>query len=140
MSSTRTDSSQRRQTKQRTAVSKALANIDDFRSAQQIHDAIAETGLTVGLTTVYRALQAMARDGAIDVLIADDGEARYRRCSVGHHHHLVCRQCGRTVEVAGPTVEAWADHIAAENGFIEPSHTIEITGICSDCVTQAHPK
>ena len=49
------------------------------------------------------------------------------------HHHLVCRACGRTVEVEGPAVEKWADRIAAENGFVEVSHTVEIFGTCQDC-------
>ena len=66
-------------------------------------------GDKVGLATVYRNLQAMAADGEIDMLRTDDGEAVYRACSTGHHHHLVCRDCGRTVEVEGPTVEAWAE-------------------------------
>lgn len=123
----------RRNTKQRQAVADALSQLDDFRSAQQIHDTIVANGGSAGLTTVYRALQSLAQDGTIDVLIADDGEARYRLCSNGHHHHLVCRTCGRTVEVAGPTVEQWADRIAAEHGYIEPSHVLEITGICSQC-------
>lgn len=123
----------RRNTKQRTAIVGALSTIDDFRSAQQIHDLLTERADPVGLTTVYRALQALAADGAIDVIIADDGEARYRLCSRGHHHHLVCRSCGSTVEVAGPTVERWATKVAAEHGFSEPEHTIEISGICPAC-------
>ncbi len=125
----------RRNTKQRTAIVGALSTIEDFRSAQQIHDLLSETKKPVGLTTVYRALQALAADGAIDVIIADDGEARYRLCSRGHHHHLVCRVCGTTVEVAGPTAERWATKVAAEHGFSAPEHTIEISGVCPKCQT-----
>jgi Fur family transcriptional regulator, ferric uptake regulator len=57
----------------------------------------------------------------------------YRRCSTHHHHHLVCRDCGRTVEVEGPTVESWAQRIAEENGFAEVSHTVEVFGVCPTC-------
>jgi Fur family ferric uptake transcriptional regulator len=126
-------SSARRTTKQRTAVVTALSTVHDFRSAQQIHDLVASRGERVGLTTVYRALQTLSADGDVDVIVADDGEARYRLCSGGHHHHLVCRRCGTTVEVAGPTVERWAEKVAAEHGFTEPGHTIEITGLCPRC-------
>src|ERR671929_87935 len=49
---------------------------------------------------------------------------------------LVCRLCGRTVEVAGPTVEAWADRVAGEHGFADVSHTLEIVGTCADCRRQ----
>ena len=88
----------------------------------------------VGLATVYRALQTLADQGEVDVLRTDDGESVYRRCSTGaHHHHLVCRSCGRTVEVEGPTVERWADAVSAEHGFRDVTHTLEIFGTCSDC-------
>lgn len=127
------NSPNRRTTRQRTAVASALTEVDDFRSAQQIHDLLRACGEAVGLTTVYRTLQAMSADGDVDVIIGEDGEARYRACSDGHHHHLVCRTCGTTVEVAGPTVERWAARVAGEHGFTEPSHTIEISGICLAC-------
>jgi Fur family transcriptional regulator, ferric uptake regulator len=123
----------RRPTRQRRAVSAALDAVDDFRSAQDIHDLLKQRGENVGLTTVYRTLQALSDSGEVDVLRNDDGEALYRRCSDGHHHHLVCRSCGRTVEVAGPTVERWADKVAAEHGYTGVSHTLEIFGTCGSC-------
>ena len=122
-----------RATRQRRAVGDALAGLDDFHSAQQIHDILVRRGDRVGLSTVYRTLQSMADAGEVDVLRSDDGEAFYRRCSSGHHHHLVCRTCGRTVEVEGPTVERWADRVAAEHDFADVSHTLEIFGVCADC-------
>ena len=88
-----------RATKQRAAVAAALDAVEDFRSAQELHDLLRHQGRSVGLTTVYRTLQGLADAGEVDVLRTPDGEAVYRRCSSGHHHHLVCRRCGRTVEV-----------------------------------------
>ena len=125
----------RRSTKQRAAVAELLEQLDDFRSAQELHDELRKQGHGIGLTTVYRTLQSLADAGEIDVLRTDSGEAIYRRCSRHHHHHLVCRECGRTVEVEGPAVERWADRIAQENGFSDVSHTVEIFGTCSACVS-----
>ena len=122
-----------RPTRQRRAVAACLGSFDDFRSAQDIHDLLRRNGENVGLSTVYRTLQALADSGEVDVLRTEDGEAVYRRCSTTHHHHLVCRSCGRTVEVEGPTVERWTRAIAAEHGFSEVSHTLEIFGSCPDC-------
>jgi Fur family transcriptional regulator, ferric uptake regulator len=123
-----------RSTRQRTAVSALLEETEDFMSAQQLHDRLRHRGESVGLTTVYRTLQSLADSGAVDVVRTDDGESVYRRCSSeSHHHHLVCRSCGRTVEVEGPAVETWADRIAAEYGFTNVAHTLEIFGTCSDC-------
>ncbi|WP_457255811.1 Fur family transcriptional regulator [Pedococcus sp. P5_B7] len=126
----------RRPTRQRAAVAAVLAENDEFRSAQELHAILRDTGDKVGLATVYRNLQAMAADGEIDMLRTDDGEAVYRACSTGHHHHLVCRVCGRTVEVEGPTVEAWANKVSAEHGFTDVHHTLEIFGTCGACSTQ----
>jgi Fur family transcriptional regulator, ferric uptake regulator len=122
-----------RPTRQRRAVAECLRRFDDFRSAQEIHDLLRKGGENVGLSTVYRTLQTMADADEVDVLRAEDGEARYRRCSDTHHHHLVCRRCGRTVEVEGPAVERWATKVAEEHGFAEISHTLEIFGRCPSC-------
>src|SRR3954469_2992202 len=84
-----------RATRQRAAVAAALAEVDEFRSAQELHDLLKHRGDSVGLTTVYRTLQSLADAGEVDVLRTDDGESVYRRCSDGHHHHLVCRSCGK---------------------------------------------
>ncbi len=90
----------RRPTRQRTAVLELLHEQDTFRSAQDIHAVLREAGTGIGLATVYRTLQAMATDGDVDVLRTEDGESVYRRCRTPrHHHHLVCRSCGLTVEV-----------------------------------------
>ncbi len=122
-----------RPTRQRRAVAAALATFDDFRSAQDIHELLRAGGDRVGLSTVYRTLQALADGGDVDMLRTEDGEAIYRRCSTSHHHHLVCRSCGATVEVEGPTVERWADSVADKHGFTGVSHTLEIFGTCPSC-------
>lgn len=123
-----------RSTRQREAVAAALREADEFRSAQDIYARLREAGAAVGLTTVYRTLATMAEGGEVDVLRTDEGESIYRRChSETHHHHLVCRHCGRTVEVAGPAVERWAESVADAHGFREVSHTLEVFGTCPDC-------
>ncbi|OYN93812.1 Fur family transcriptional regulator [Enemella evansiae] len=124
-----------RRTRQRAAIAALLAEVDDFRTAQQTHDLLRAAGQSVGLTTVYRTLQAMADAGELDA-IRVNGEQAYRRCgSSEHHHHLVCRQCGRAVEISGPTVEKWATRVAAEHGFREVGHELELFGVCSSCAT-----
>ncbi len=123
----------RRATKQRAAVADLLERLDEFRSAQELHEELRTRGQGIGLTTVYRTLQSLADAGEVDVLRIRGGEAVYRRCSSHHHHHLVCRSCGRTVEVEGPAVEKWAEKVAAENGFSEVSHTVEVFGTCGGC-------
>lgn len=125
-----------RSTRQRAAIIALLDDVDGFRSAQELHDELRRRGQTIGLTTVYRTLQALASADAVDTVRTDTGEAVYRRCAApGHHHHLVCRRCGSAVEVSGLEVEAWAVEVAARFGFSNVSHTIELFGTCADCRT-----
>lgn len=125
-------------TSRRQAVRKVLAASTSFRSAQDIYAEMRASGAKIGLTTVYRALQALSDAGEIDVLRTDDGEAVYRACAtVSHHHHLVCRRCGKTVEVAGPDVERWAEAVGKEHGFTDVTHTVEVFGTCPSCAEEA---
>ena len=128
---TSTDPQPLRPTRQRIAVTEALASFDDFRSAQEIHELLDRRGAKVGLATVYRTLQRLSESREVDMLRTEDGEAVYRRCSGTHHHHLVCRECGATVEIEGPAVERWTNAMAAEHGYADVSHTLEIFGTCS---------
>ena len=122
-----------RSTRQRSAIVDLLDNTEEFRSAQDLHDELRKRGECIGLTTVYRTLQSLAEVGSVDVLRTDSGESLFRRCSSGHHHHLVCRHCGFTVEVDGPEVERWSHEVAESNGFVDVSHTVEIFGNCREC-------
>ena len=125
---------EQRRTRQRAAVDEVLDEVDDFVSAQELHQMLRARGSRVGLATVYRALQTLADDGRVDVLRSDAGEAVYRRCDQpDHHHHLVCRSCGAAVEISRPAVEAWAEDVARAHGYVDVTHTVEIFGLCPRC-------
>jgi len=123
-----------RSTRQKRALASVIEESQEFRSAQDLHEAVRARGEQVGLTTVYNQLRALAESGLVDTMRSADGEILYRHCDTsGHHHHLLCRVCGRTVEVAGSTVERWAEKVAAEAGFVDVSHTVEVIGTCPAC-------
>lgn len=124
-----------RSTRQRAEVLALLQEMDSSYGAQQLHAMLRERGAKVGLTTVYRTLQLLVDAGEADGTRLPGGEQLFRLCSRSHHHHLVCRNCGKTVEVEGPAVERWADQVAADHGFTDVSHTVEIFGTCTDCAT-----
>lgn len=124
----------RRSTRQFDAVREELGRAADFRTAQDVHAALRARGTPVGLATVYRALQSLVATDEADSLRADTGESMYRACESGHHHHhLVCRECRRTVEVQGPAVERWTSRVAEEHGFTDVRHTVELVGVCPSC-------
>ncbi len=124
-----------RQTRQAAAIEGLLREADGFRTAQEVHDELRHRGDRVGLTTVYRHLNLLAENNLADVVHSEDGESQFRLCGAAaetHHHHLVCRECGRSVEVEGPEVEAWAEQVAAAAGYTEISHTVELFGLCAE--------
>jgi Fur family ferric uptake transcriptional regulator len=127
-----------RATKQGDAVRDALNAAGGFRSAQDVYAALRTTGEAVGLSTVYRHLQSLVDTGVVDVIHTPEGEATYRYCGdtgEGHHHHLVCRRCGRTEEVEGRVVERWAGEVAERHGYVDVDHTVELFGTCTTCAS-----
>ncbi len=122
----------KRNTKQREEVWHALERNPGFVSAQELHQALRDLGSTIGLATVYRTLNALADEGNVDALTRE-GENLYRACSPGHHHHIICRECGLTKEIEASAVEAWAKAVAAEYGYADPQHIVDIFGTCGAC-------
>lgn len=123
----------KRNTKQKAAVRHALSEAIGFVSAQQLHLVLKNHGSSIGLATVYRALNELSASGEADSLQSAEGELLYRACGEGHHHHLICRNCGKTVEIEADRVESWAENVAKSHGFSSPSHTIDIFGTCASC-------
>lgn len=115
-------------------VDAALRGAAGFLGAQAIYARIRAEGTPIGLATVYRILQDLAAAGQVDVVRSGEGEALYRLCgSPGHHHHLICRHCGRAVELDADVVERWAQEVAEEHGFTAADHVVEIVGTCRGC-------
>ncbi|THG33945.1 transcriptional repressor [Glaciibacter flavus] len=128
----------KRNTWQREAVREALDGTDGFISAQALHSSLHATGSPIGLATVYRALSDLSEQGEADSLQSPDGESLYRACSTtGHHHHLICRNCGLTVEIGAEPVETWAQQVASEHGFTQAAHVVDVFGLCANCTRLA---
>ena len=124
----------KRNTWQREAVREALSSDEGFVSAQSLHTSLRDGGSSIGLATVYRALADLAAEGEADSLQSPEGEALYRACSTTrHHHHLICRRCGATVEIAADDVEQWAQSVASEHGFTDARHVVDVFGLCAAC-------
>ncbi|WP_282921459.1 Fur family transcriptional regulator [Mobiluncus massiliensis] len=123
-----------RKTRQLEAVLSAVRGMTDFQSAAEIFTKLQLNGTRVGLATVYRNLAALAEDGVLDTVKSADGTTLYRECeSSEHHHHLVCRSCGKTEEFHLKGLEETLNEMGREMGFSALSHTVELTGLCSKC-------
>ena len=110
-----------------------LKQAGGFASAQELHQLMIGEGNRIGLTTIYRALQNLHEEKVVDLLRRDGGEAIYRLCGNEHHHHLVCKNCGKTVEISDNAIEKWASEVSEEHGFRDVGHSTELFGICSAC-------
>lgn len=125
-----------RSTVQKEAVRRALRTAPGFVTAQQLHQLMNDEGTPVGLATVYRQLNALAANGQADTISVSTGQL-FRACNPNaHHHHLVCENCGKAVEV-GPPDEDWYQAVAREHGFTVTHHVLEIFGLCPACASEA---
>lgn len=105
-----------------------------FRSAQQIHASLEESGESGSLATIYRNLQLLEESGTVDSLLSPNGEVLYRSCAgKSHHHHLICANCGRTEEVNLEGMEAAIEQLASDKGYRLLNHTLELVGLCPEC-------
>lgn len=123
-----------RATRQRVAVLSSLAAEPNDATAQEIHARLRET---VGLATVYRTLSLLSEQGVVDAIVHRPGEICYRLCGDGHHHHLVCRECHRVVELEDCELDPWLARLGDEHGFQVDEHTVEVSGTCAECTRSA---
>lgn len=122
-----------RATAQRATVLAELAAERDDVTAQQLHERLRARGERLGLATVYRTLRLLAEAGAVDVLSHHAGELCYRWCGDEHHHHLLCSECHRVVELVDCELDPWLERVSREHGFVTTGHRLEVSGVCADC-------
>lgn len=124
--------SETRRTPQKRLIEDALRSEPGFISAGDLHHRLLADGNRVGLATVYRQLNSLAKAGKVDSIEAEQGTI-YRVCQPGeHHHHLVCDSCGRAEEIELPA-ENWIQSVASAHGYAPTRHVVEIFGICPAC-------
>jgi Fur family ferric uptake transcriptional regulator len=103
-------------------------------TAQEIHERLRESDRAVGLASVYRALEVLARLGLVR-RIDVDGTASYEPAdpSGEHHHHAICDRCGKLAAFADPEIEQAIDVVADRLGFEIDGHEVVLRGACPDC-------
>jgi Fur family ferric uptake transcriptional regulator len=123
-----------RSTRQRTAILEAVtATPDRPVTAQDLHSRLRSSEARPGLATVYRTLQALTEAGLLRTFPTASGEIGYKVCRPGHHHHLICTNCGRVDEIPSCDVEGWARSVARRHGYVLNGHEAEILGVCPSC-------
>jgi Fur family transcriptional regulator, ferric uptake regulator len=120
----------------RRAVVELLGRQNCCMSAQEIFDRLRRARRPVGIASVYRALETLAELRLVKRVDAGDGVARYEPSRPGgdHHHHLVCRDCGKVEAFSDPRLERAIDRVAGGLGYAVEEHEVVLTGACADCV------
>ena len=119
-----------RLTGQRQRVVEAIAAKAGAFNPEALYDELRPAGL--GRATVYRALELLERLGML-ARIHLDGCHGFTVCDEGHHHHLVCRSCGKVAAVDAADVEAAIQALAQKSDFRVDTHTLEFAGLCQAC-------
>jgi Fur family ferric uptake transcriptional regulator len=119
----------------RESVVEFLDRQDCCLSAQEIHYGLRKARRPVGIASVYRALEALADLRLIKRVDAGDGIARYEPATADgdHHHHLVCRDCGKVEAFSDSRLERAIDRVAGGLGYSVEEHEVVLLGACGDC-------
>ena len=120
-------------TRPREWIASVLAREPRFLSAAQIHERLERAGARVSLSTVYRTLERLRDKGDITARAEADGEASYMRCEPErHHHHAICRTCGKVEDVNCAASEQFAESLRALHGFELDGHAMGFR-TCAAC-------
>ena len=128
------------------ALLKCICDIEGHFKPETLVTMLQGQGYQVSLTTVYRNLGLLVQAGIIRRTDVDDGGrtggatggARYEHVwGHAHHDHLVCSRCGRRVEFSYPAIDVLQEAVAKEHGFALERHSLELVGVCPDCVGAA---
>ncbi len=119
-----------RSTEPRRALVRSVAAKDSHFTAEELHKGLPQ----VGRATVYRSLSLLVEAGVLCRVLLEDGSLHYQLSHRGHHHHLICTECGLTQDLLGCDIEGMLDEKAAELGFQTEGHRLEVYGRCYKCV------
>jgi Fe2+ or Zn2+ uptake regulation protein len=123
----------------RRTVVEELDGQDCCVSAQELHGRIRTRGATIGVASVYRALDLLATQGLVARVDLGDGIARYEplRPNRDHHHHLVCGDCGKVEAFSDAALERVLGRVASRRGYAMDAHDVVLRGACEDCREKA---
>ncbi len=122
-----------RLTPQRIMILLAIENSDDHISAEEIYAQIIAKYPNVNISTVYRTLELLKRLGLVTETNLGEGRVRYHPTEKGHHHHLVCRECGVTVALDESLMARLESALLQEYKFIADLRHLAIWGRCANC-------
>jgi len=120
-------------TPQRMMVLSAIERSDHHISAEEIHAQVVARYPHVNISTVYRTLELLNRLGLVTETDMGGGRVRYHPADKGHHHHLVCQECGRVIDLDETVLHQLKEIIKKEYNFDPEMRHLAFFGRCADC-------
>ena len=120
-------------TPQRRVVIQAIASNQKHLTPAAIYERVHQAQPNIGLVTIYRTLEILVRLKLICELHAGDSYRSYTISAPGHHHHLICSNCGKVVDFPGCELEEAQQSLSKQTGFRIDEHLLEFIGLCQAC-------
>ena len=119
----------------RASVIEALASGEGCCTAAELADALRSGGGRVATASVYRALATLQEAGVLRSSDLGGGERRFELVHPDgdHHHHLVCRRCGRMVPFSDDALERAIHAVEEQLGARVEAHEVTLHGLCREC-------
>jgi len=121
-------------TEQRDAILRTFLETRDHLSTEELHRLVKKKDPRIGFTTVYRTLKLFTECGLASEVAFHDGISRYEhQYNRRSHHHMVCTECGSSVEFFSPELSRLEEEIGRQHRYTPTRHTFQIYGVCEDC-------
>ena len=121
-------------TAQRDTILRTFLETREHLSTDELHRLVKKKDPRIGFTTVYRTLKLLSECGLASEVAFHDGIARYEhQYNRRSHHHMVCTECGSSVEFFSEEVERLEQEIGRKHHYATTRHTFQIYGLCQDC-------
>ena len=124
-----------RSTSPRRAVAQVIAKQDRHFTAEDLREQLP----SLGRATIFRTLKLLVQSGVLCRILLEDGDLHYQLSHRGHHHHLLCVECGSSQDLLGCDIEKLLQQTSANHGFELSGHWLEVYGHCRSCSDSKSP-
>ena len=122
-----------RMTPQRLMIVSAIENSENHISAEDIYAQVVAKYPNVNVSTVYRTLELLEQLGLVTKTEMGVGRIMYHPLEKGHHHHLVCRECGNVIDLDESVLSPLKESLLRDYQFIADLRHLGILGLCTNC-------
>jgi Fur family ferric uptake transcriptional regulator len=122
-----------RVTPQRQLILDAVCELGGHVTPEEVYEHVHESAPAVNRATVYRTLAFLSEQGFITATQRGNGRYSYEIAAAEPHHHLVCRQCGDSVQLPHSALHGLFKEIEAEHDFVIDMKHVTFFGLCARC-------